>query len=635
MSQEPPAEEGGEPVEVKKSELVCTEARIWNRVLFGYARKWSRMPWVAFEEHLDREECERLFGDEVAGRIQYTTGEDEDEDETGRERLDEDDTGERKTALVYQIWDKDGGRKLRYLSPQYRDGFLLVQDDPLGLTGFFNVPRPLMFVEKTGDLVPVSLYTLYENQARELNRLTIRINRIVEAIKARGGYDSSLGTELGNVMKADDNELVPVEASSSLAAEKGFQNAIWFMPLDTLINVLDKLYLAREQCKQVIYEIIGIADIMRGASKASETLGAQQIKNQWGTLRIKPKQAEVQRYSRDLLRIMLEIAATKFSEDTWARMTGMPFTTQQQVMQAQAIIAAAQMSGMPPDPQAVQMMQAPSWQKVLGVLRDDMQRSYRIDIETNSTLEPEAAEDQKNIADLLTALGQYLNGVGPLVEKGVLPFGAAQAMMLAISRRFRFGTEIEDYIRAMKPPPPEQKDDGKTAAASAQLQAQQAIGAEKARTMQLEIQLRQQQAEKDMLAKKADLDLRELTLDTERKVFDLEKRAATESVQNKAQIENEKLTMKGQVAGLQKKQATVETSASQKASAALSSVTEGMQRLAETQAALLELLQATRAEAQELARLMSAPRVRTPVRGKDGRIERVVDEIQQPTQRMN
>ena len=43
---------------------------------------------------------------------------------------------------------------------------------------------------------------------------------------------------------------------------------------------------------------------------------------------------------------------------------------------------------------------------------------------------------------------------GPLVEKGVMPFEVAQTMMLSITRRFRFGTEIEDQIKAMKPPAP-------------------------------------------------------------------------------------------------------------------------------------------------------------------------------------
>ena len=47
------------------------------------------------------------------------------------------------------------------------------------------------------------------------------------------------------------------------------------------------LYQQREQIKAVIYELTGLSDIARGASKASETLGAQQLKSQWGSIRLK------------------------------------------------------------------------------------------------------------------------------------------------------------------------------------------------------------------------------------------------------------------------------------------------------------------------------------------------------------
>jgi hypothetical protein len=41
--------------------------------------------------------------------------------------------GERKTACVYQIWDKRWrASKVRYVSSHYPEGYLKVEDDPLG-----------------------------------------------------------------------------------------------------------------------------------------------------------------------------------------------------------------------------------------------------------------------------------------------------------------------------------------------------------------------------------------------------------------------------------------------------------------------------------------------------------------------
>jgi hypothetical protein len=524
----------------KQSELACIDTRSWNRVYFGYAKKWSKVPWIAYEDHIDKEEAIRLFGADITAKIVFTDNEDQDRDEDKGDS-EEKNKGERKTACVYQIWDRDGGKKIRYISAQYNDGYLREEDDPLGLTGFFNCPRPIQFLQKSNDLLPVALYALYENQAKELNELTRRINRIARAIKAKAIYDSSLGDDIKKVVEADDNELVPADSASALATEKGLQNAIWFWPVEKLIVVLRELYAAREACKQVIYEITGIADIMRGQTNASETLGAQEIKQSWGTLRLKRLQKEVQRYARDLLRMMLEIAATKFSEDTWAKMTGLPFVTTEQHAQLESIAAAAQQSGVQLDPQTQAKLQAPVWGQVLEVLRDDTQRAYRIDIETNSTVEAEATEDQKNIAEVMNAMAQYLNGVTPLVIKGALPFEAAQSMLLAIVRRFRFGPEIEDYVKAMKAPEPEGKEEA--AAKRAEMQMKQQEGQQRLQEGQMKLQAEQMKGQVAAAQAQAEIQRIQLQATIDMETLAREREAARE----KHALEMEALRSKHQV----------------------------------------------------------------------------------------
>jgi len=482
----------------KKSELVCVETRSWDKVYFGYAKRWSKVPFIVYEEFVDKTEAIRLFGEKIAGKLQYNTKDEEEEKET-----DEEVSGQlSKTTCIYQIWHKKT-KKVIFVSPDYKEGYLKERDDPLGLTGFFNMPRPIMFLEKSNDLMPVALYTLYENQATELNRLTIRIQKVVEAIKARGVYDSELGDDIAKIMDESDNALVPADKSASFAAEKGLGNAIWFMPIEQLTNVLIQLYQARNQCKQIIYEITGISDIMRGSTNANETLGAQEIKKSFGTLRLKRLQSEVQRYARDLLRMMLEIAASKFSTETWQKMTGLPYLTDEQKQILEMQKAQAQQFGQPLPPEIEQQMQIPAWSDILEMLNDDVQRAYRIDIESNSTVQPEATEDQKNIAEVMNALAQYMNGVAPLVVNGSLPFEAAQSMMLAISRRFRFGNEIEEHIMAMKPPEKEDPKAAEQAKAQADAQAKQAEMQAQAQMKQAEAQIRAQEKQIDLQAESA------------------------------------------------------------------------------------------------------------------------------------
>lgn len=515
------APEGTEPVPVKNWETACLDSQPWDRFFHGYAKKWSKVPWIAYELHLDRDEAVKAGLDEKAiAKIQFTKGEDADkaDDEAKGESEGEKNIGERETALFYQVWDKEGGRKIRYICPQYKDDFCAVQDDPLGLTGFFNCPRPIQFIERAHDLIPVPLYCLYEQQAEEINNLTRRISKLIKQIKARGLYDTELGDDVKRILESEEGDLSPADKSSSLAAEKGLDNAIWMWPVEKLIVVLRELYEARERAKAVIYEITGISDIIRGSTVASETATAQEIKSQWGTLRLKRLQKEVQRYARDLLRMLLEVAAKKFSERTFAQMTGLPFVTTEARQRAESIAAAAQASGQQPDQQTMATLQTPVWDKVLELLRSDMQRAYRIDIESNSTVEPEATEDQKMIAEVMNALAQYLNGVAPLVQSGSLPFEAAMAMMLAIVRRFRFGPEIEDYIKAMKPPTP--PDDGKAKAEQVKMEMEREKHGFEMQKAKEEFALSMQEKQADMAAK---VEIEKIKLQVEREKLELER----------------------------------------------------------------------------------------------------------------
>ena len=311
------------------------------------------------------------------------------------------------------------------------------------------------------------------------------------------------------------------------------------MPIEKLVAVLQQLYLNRTQIKTVIYEITGIADIMRGSSQASETLGAQQIKNQWGALRLKKTQKEVMRYCRDCLRIMAEIAVSKLSPDTMKSMTGLPFPMQgqkdqmqqtlaQMKQQYQGIAQQAQMAGQqPPPPPEIpsgvqQALSMPSWEELLSILQDDTQRSYRIDIETNSTVDAEATEDKQDISELLNAMSQFLNGVGPMVKDGTMPFSVAQGILLAVVRRYRFGPELEDQLKEMKAPPPP---------VDPKIAEQQKAEVEKAG--------QQVKAEQEKLVEQQ-RDLERKTEDAQRNIAALQKEAEAEIAMMRKELEMEK-----------------------------------------------------------------------------------------------
>ena len=454
-------------------EQVVGEYRPWDNFLHGFARRWVDVPWIAYEHFMTRDELKKNFDEAVAKEVKLTVA----GSQAGEEEKDAPaDSEAMQFAHVWEIWDKEA-KKVRFISPGYPTAALKEVDDPLQLEGFFNCPAPLRFMLKNSSLVPTALYTLYETQAKELNNVTTRINKVIGAMKVRGFYDSTL-EGLDKLMSSDDNTLIPAENVAAMLQGQTLEKAIWLFPIEKLTGVLQQLYLQRQQVKTVIYEITGISDILRGSTAASETATAQTIKNKWGTLRLKRMQKAVMTYVRSCLRIVLQLQAKHFDVETIKAMTGLSYPTeaekqqaqmalqqmqQQAQQQAQQAQMMAQMTGQPPQPQQpppppspelLAAAQSVTWEQIKHALSDDLLRGFKVDIETNSTVDSEATEDKENMGEFMNALSQFMNGIAPLIKEGILPFEAAQAMLMTITRRYRFGPEVEDELAKMKPPPP-------------------------------------------------------------------------------------------------------------------------------------------------------------------------------------
>lgn len=448
------------PTGTVSGERVCGEFVPYDRILMGYARKWKDVPWLAFIHNMTEEEVEENFGKAVVKQVTFAKAED-DKNDGGKKESEKDD---RKLATVYEIWDKSS-RKVQFMSPGCKTNLLKSVADPLALQGFYPMAEPLMFQRKISTMVPTTPYDIYADQAEELNAVSRRITAIVKMLKVRGLYDQTV-EGLDKVMAAGDGVMIAAENVSSLQPGQKLENALWLMPLEPLVAVLQQLLLQRTNIKQVIYEITGISDILRGATQASETATAQKIKNEWGSLRLKKMQKIVQKWARNNLRIVGEIAGKRFSVETFQKITGLPYITQavmqqaQQQMQqgrAQAMQQMQMNPGQPPAPPPQQLLDTlatPVWEAVIDLLRNPDARSFRVNIETNSTIADDMQEDQKNIGDLLNALSQWLNGITPLIQSGSMPFAAAKSIMLAIVRRMQFGPDIEKQLEDMQAPPP-------------------------------------------------------------------------------------------------------------------------------------------------------------------------------------
>ena len=87
--------------------------------------------------------------------------------------------------------------------------------------------------------------------------------------------------------------------------------------------------------------------------------------------------------------------------------------------------------------QLQKILDDPTWNECLQILRDDQQRAYRIDIETDSTVAGDQAQEQRNITELLTGISSFIQNAGPAVAAGYLPLEATKSLLMTSVRKFK------------------------------------------------------------------------------------------------------------------------------------------------------------------------------------------------------
>jgi hypothetical protein len=335
------------------AEYVPIDYIAWSDFGHNVARSWSEVTCVWRKAYMTRAEGEKRFGDKVQEvGLDHKPDEDESrEDDPTVLRMDK--------ATVYEIWDK-ASRKVYFIAKSYGKGPLEVAEPFLEFEGFFPCPRPAYGTMKAQSLIPVPDYVLYQDQLAEIDELTQRMGKLLDGLKLVGFYPSSSDEASVAIEKAAkpgvENVLIPIPAFGEFKEGGGIAGKIEWWPVEQVVKVLQGCFEARKQLIDDIYQITGISDIVRGESDANETATAQQIKTQWGSIRIRDRQHELARFARDVARLVAEVICDKFQPETLLAMTNMKLPTDQEVQQQQALQAlqaqlAAQQA--PPSPSPV------------------------------------------------------------------------------------------------------------------------------------------------------------------------------------------------------------------------------------------------------------------------------------------
>lgn len=501
----------------------------WASFRRGPARAWKDVPWEAFAHYMDKAKLKEL-NPAIEVPLNYVLDKNGESKEGAAGDNPENDIFKR--ALVWEVWDKDT-RKVYFIAPSYPDDVITSVDDPLGLKQFFPTPRPMMTGKASGRLVPLSPYRVLKPQIDEIDTLTNRINKLVKTLRPRALGPGGVDTQ--EWAAADDGTITEVSDVAKWLTEGGagaMDKLLAWFPLEPVVKAIQELYVRREQAKMEFFEVGGQADIQRAQSDPNETLGAQQIKQNWGSLRLKKAQSEVQRFARDLFRLKAEIISEKFTPQNLAMMTGVQLN--------------------PQDPDGLQKFDA-----MVKLLKDDRMRGYRIDIETDSTIQGDAARNQESMARFIEGSGAYFTAVAPMVQAGAMSKTAAVKIYSSFARYFKLGKEADavldqladeamqaDQEAAQQGPPPNPEMEK----VKAQIEGDKAKLQIEGQKAQLDAQVKTQTAQADQQGKREEAMLKTQMM---REEMALKREMAIMEFQLKKEIAYAELDMKRQTTALE------------------------------------------------------------------------------------
>lgn len=391
--------------------------------LYSSAEKEKDIWWVARRHLLSREDIKRRFNySPTEPELQFKQ-----EDET-----------QLKRGEVWEIWDKNSRKRAFILLSDVRQKFLEVTDDPYKLDGFFPCDT-LEFV--TNYTTPIPEYMIYRKQADLLEVVCKKAAQVEDEVK----YVTLIGSQdkgiAQRITAAQNGDVLSIPTDNMVGAA---ESLIATTPVDKAILLLEHLQVEKEKLKQNIYDITGISDIMRGATDSQETATAQKIKGLFGSLRFQTRQKKVQNFRRNIYKLIAEIIAEHYDEQTLSEMTCTYLPTDEDKMN----IVLAQKQGLASQDQLNELTE-PTWGDVMYILRNDKLRNYTVDIETVATAFDDLEQQNaaiKDLTQLYLSMVQYSDSLSPATLKGFIPLIKMNLSSVKISSAV--GNQLEEAIES-------------------------------------------------------------------------------------------------------------------------------------------------------------------------------------------
>jgi len=444
----------------------------WKDLLWGPARIYSEIPWEAFRSYLTKRDLKKRFKeltDEDIDSVSF--------DSYGPMPKDGTQKATRKNkAEVWEIWDKETKQTFWWAKGAKR--ILDMQDDPLGLKGYFPDPPPMVANITTSQFMPKSDYDIARDIYQQIDELETRINLLVEACKLVGCYDESQDGLKRIFNEAVENELIPVKNWAAFMEKGGVAGAIQWIPIKEVAEVIEILTGKQAQKIQQLQQITGMSDVMRGAASARTervSATADKLETQFGSIRIEALQNEFARWVNDIQALKVEIIARHYQ----------PYCIIQQ-------------SNIMLTPDANLAEQA------VALIKDTENSKWKITVRPETLAISDYAQLKQDRSDFLMGLAQFMQSAAPLLELSPMALPVLMKLLKWFLAGFRGSNEAEGILDSAitqfeKAPPKTDKPDPAVEKAKAEMelkkQEAQAKMQQDQQAFQAEMELKKQEME--------------------------------------------------------------------------------------------------------------------------------------------
>jgi len=389
----------------------------WDDFRWGWARTWSEVPWIAFRSFLTKDQATKRFGKEMSEQLSYKNKSIHD---LVDKRLSADETADAwDRAEVWEIWNKTN-KTVFWWSKNF-ERILDQKKDPLKLYGFWPVPEPMLANCVSNLLLPQPDFAIAQDLYNEVDELETRIGIITTAVRVVGVYDEANDGVKRMLEEGFENDLIPMKNWAQFAEKGGMNGSVDWLPIEIIVNALEKLTQQRTDAMSLLYEVTGMADIVRGASGPSrETAAASQGKKTFASVRVQHLQEDFARFASDLMVLKAEIICKHFEEKT--------------IIEDSNIMRT-------PDGQNKELIQS-----AIKLLKEPEEAAWRIEVRPETIAMVDYDKMRQERGEFIQSVATFLQSASPLIELAPDSMPTLITMLKWAVAGFKGSREIEGTL---------------------------------------------------------------------------------------------------------------------------------------------------------------------------------------------